>query len=386
MSLIIFKHSILIILFPDNPQIAQKQPPMCPQTLKDDNLTISDDQSENSLIAEYKGMGYKGFITNFVSNEIFVVVVQYRLVIHGFITTFTDEITPNRDPEKITLAGHSTSAVSVNAQGISPLSGNLYQDLFIMSCQVNLEFLGTVPLLGEGSVNDEARGALTHADDFFALTMRPEFFDSPNSNFSTVTDYKMIHKLGTYWPFFIKSPQHNDEIMDNYHEKQDQLKKNSSSKIPTTNYSYNKYFNYYCPSTAYINNQYSPCNNSLISSIALSMDYVSDSQFQGQLNILLGNNIIEPYWNHFERIAVVSYDLKATITINSNSLRDKNTFNNVLLKNVERINNGNSTSQLFNLLTSNNFASCTNRPVNNFIFVTATYYYELRLQYNSQQF
>uniref|UniRef100_A0A0N5BQU0 COesterase domain-containing protein n=1 Tax=Strongyloides papillosus TaxID=174720 RepID=A0A0N5BQU0_STREA len=267
--------------------------------------------------------------------------------------------------------------------------------------------------------------ALTHADDFFALTMRPEFFDSPNTNLSTVTDYKMAHKLGTYWSIFvknssslngfsypwknidnpnnlkylsIKSPQHDDEIMDNYNEKQYQLYENSLSvilnqwpyednvsrnnngrKFPQSTTPSNLISTTTIPPTAYINNQYSPCNSSLIFSIASSMDYVSDSQFQGQLNILLGNNIIESYWNHFERISVVSYDSKATVAVNFNSVSDKNSLNNVLLKNVKRNNTGKSILQLLNLLTSNNFASNINRPMNNFIFVTLADYNELRL-------
>uniref|UniRef100_A0A0K0G4D3 COesterase domain-containing protein n=1 Tax=Strongyloides venezuelensis TaxID=75913 RepID=A0A0K0G4D3_STRVS len=658
------KHSIPITQFPNNPQIAQKQPPMCPQTLKDDNLTISDGQSEDCLYinifspdvntknkypvfvlipgggfdsGSIKEWGYKGFITNFVSNGIVVVVVQYRLGIHGFFTTFTDDIPPNRgvydqtnalkfvknyisefggDSERITLAGHSTGAVSVDAQSISPLSKNLFQQLIIMSGQVNVEFSGTMPLLEEdinykiaadlcnitkyewnnfpmdsvndcikntsiqkfidyqiwkmymftlyidkdfigflpdtpsnlyknvpirptilGSVNDEAGGGivrvadmisfllnksgyqmallylsqifttdnneyfaklvynfnvpqqindtdsyewakiasqtasglgiynlitldtirlldkgntnvhlyensyvynycvkttingkvyqpLAHADDFFALTMRPEFFDSPNTNLTTVTDYKMAHKIGTYWSIFvknssslngfpnpwksidnannlkylsIKSPQHDDEIMNNYHEKQYQLYENSLSvilnqwpledsvsrnnngrKFPQSTTSTDSISTTTILPTAYINNQYSPCNSSLIFSIASSMNYVSDSQFQGQLNILLGSNIIETYWNHFERISVVSYDSKATIAINFNSVSDKNSFNNVLSKNVKRINTGNSILQLFNLLTSNNFTKNINGLMNNFIFVTAAEYSELR--------
>uniref|UniRef100_A0A0N4Z333 Carboxylic ester hydrolase n=1 Tax=Parastrongyloides trichosuri TaxID=131310 RepID=A0A0N4Z333_PARTI len=188
-----FKHSVPITTFPNNPQIAQQQPPMCPQSFKDTNFTMSDGQSEDCLyinifspnvkttekfpvfvlipgggfisgsISEW---GYKGLITNFVSNDIVVVVVQYRLGIPGFFTTFTNDIPPNRglydqtnalkfvkkhisefggDPNKITLAGHSSGSVSVEAQLLSPLTKGLFQQIMIMSGQINLEFAGSMP-------------------------------------------------------------------------------------------------------------------------------------------------------------------------------------------------------------------------------------------------
>uniref|UniRef100_A0A0K0E739 COesterase domain-containing protein n=1 Tax=Strongyloides stercoralis TaxID=6248 RepID=A0A0K0E739_STRER len=660
------KHSIPINKFPNNPQIAQIQPPMCPQTLKKDNLTISEGESEDCLYinifspnvkttnkypvfvlipgggfdsGSIKEWGYKGFITNFVSNGIIVVVVQYRLGIHGFFTTFTDEIPPNRgvydqtnalkfvknyisefggDPNRITLAGHSTGAVSVTAQSLSPLSKNLFNQLIVMSADINLQFSGIMPLVNTdtnyniaadlcnitkyewdnypmdyvnecikntpiqkfidyqkwklysfvlyidkdfigflpdtptnlyqnipllptvlGSVDQEVgRGLidifnsvksllnkngydmvlmlmsqlftsdnndqfaqllynfnvplktnstdlyewtkivvntagglgiynflalhsvnllnkgnnnvymyensyvynycskitlngkiynpLSHADDFFALTMRPEFFDSSNSNLINVNDIAMAHKLGTYWSMFIKNTSslngfsnpwqsitnpnnlkylniqslYNDQLLDNYHKNDYQLYENTLSVVLSQwpfedNVSRNNNGRKYPKSTTfkpstmntvpptikptgYINNQYQPCNSSIIFSLTTSIDFTSELQFQKQLNLLSSNNIIEIYWNHFERIAVVSYNLNPNISINFNSVIDKNTFNDQLIKNVKRSNTGNSILKLLNLLSSDNFSYNINKPTNHFIFITSVDYNELK--------
>uniref|UniRef100_A0A0K0EYA6 COesterase domain-containing protein n=1 Tax=Strongyloides venezuelensis TaxID=75913 RepID=A0A0K0EYA6_STRVS len=276
---------------------------MCPQTLKDDNIIISDGQSEDCQYIKIFSPDintknkYPAFVLipggGFIGgNEI-----PSNRSIYGqttalkFLENYISEF--GVDPERITLADHSTGAASVDAQSISLLSRNLFQQLIIMSGQVNVEFSGTIPLLKKdidyniasdlcnitkyewnnypmdsvndyfigflpdtlsnlykivpikpiilGSVNDEAgRGglefhnfialdtirlmnkrnnnvylyensyaynycaktiinALSHADDFFALTMRPEFFDSPNTSPSTITINSIItlKKLGS---------------------------------------------------------------------------------------------------------------------------------------------------------------------------------------------
>ncbi|CEF60796.1 Carboxylesterase, type B domain and von Willebrand factor, type A domain-containing protein [Strongyloides ratti] len=665
------KHSIPINKFPNNPQIAQKQPSMCPQTLKSDNLTVSDGESEDCLyinifspnvnaLKKYpvfvlipgggfnsgsiKEWGYKGFITNFVNNDIVVVVVQYRLGIHGFFTTFTDEIPPNRgvydqtnalkfvknyisefggDPNMITLAGHSTGAVSVTAQSLSPLANNLFDKLIIMSADINLQFSGNMPLLNIdanyeiaadlcnvtkyewdnypmdyinncikntsiqkfidyqkwkgysfvlyidkdfigflpdiptnlyknvplkptvlGSVDQEVgRGLLdlfnfvklylnksgyemvlmlisqlftndnndqfakllynfnvpfqtndtdlyewtkivvdtagglgiynflalhsinllnngnnniymyensyvynycpkqiingktynplSHADDFFALTMRPEFFDSQNNSIVTVDDINMAHKLGTYWSIFVKNATslngfsnpwksitssnnlkylniktlNNDQILDNYHKKDYQLYENSLSvvldqwpfedslsrnnngrkypKSTTSTSSTKNILTTTIQPTGNLYDHYQPCNSSIVFSIASSQNFVPEVAFQKQIKILSGNDIIQTYWNHFERISVISYNSYPNIVINFNSVTNKNDFNKNLLNNIERDNEGNNILKLFKLISSNNFLNNTTGYINHFIFVTVTDYMDLR---QSQQY
>uniref|UniRef100_A0AC34F7R6 Carboxylic ester hydrolase n=1 Tax=Panagrolaimus sp. ES5 TaxID=591445 RepID=A0AC34F7R6_9BILA len=101
-------------------------------------------------------------IRNFVSQNIIVVTIQYRLGMLGYFTTFTEDFPPNRgaldqieaikfvkeeianfggNPNKITLVGQSAGAASIAGHLFSPLSqsltliehsnyANLFLDLF----------------------------------------------------------------------------------------------------------------------------------------------------------------------------------------------------------------------------------------------------------------
>uniref|UniRef100_A0A914Y0L8 Carboxylic ester hydrolase n=1 Tax=Panagrolaimus superbus TaxID=310955 RepID=A0A914Y0L8_9BILA len=93
-------------------------------------------------------------IRNFVSRKIIVVIIQYRLGMLGYFTTFTEEFPPNRgaldqieaikfvkeeianfggNPNKITLVGQSAGAASIAGHLFSPLSQKLFQGAIMQS-------------------------------------------------------------------------------------------------------------------------------------------------------------------------------------------------------------------------------------------------------------
>ncbi|GMS94235.1 hypothetical protein PENTCL1PPCAC_16410, partial [Pristionchus entomophagus] len=97
---------------------------------------------------------YKGAIRNFVSNDVVVVTIQYRLGPFGFFTTFTPEFPANvgifdqilalrwikenigafgGDPDQITLFGESAGAMSISSLSLSPLARGLFNRIILNS-------------------------------------------------------------------------------------------------------------------------------------------------------------------------------------------------------------------------------------------------------------
>jgi carboxylesterase type B len=91
--------------------------------------------------------GFQYFVDNFVSQDLVMVTLQYRLAHLGFFATRDHEINGNfghfdqlealrfvkrnirafgGDPNRITLAGHSAGSVSVHTLSLSPKTKNLY--------------------------------------------------------------------------------------------------------------------------------------------------------------------------------------------------------------------------------------------------------------------
>jgi len=91
--------------------------------------------------------GFEYFVDNFVSKDIIMVTLQYRLAHFGFFATRDHEINGNfghfdqlealkfikrnirafgGDPNQITLSGHSAGSTSVHALSLSPKARNLY--------------------------------------------------------------------------------------------------------------------------------------------------------------------------------------------------------------------------------------------------------------------
>ncbi|CAJ0963993.1 unnamed protein product, partial [Mesorhabditis belari] len=90
---------------------------------------------------------YKAGVRTFVSQDVIVVTIQYRLGFWGFFTTLTDDYPANRglldqiealkwvqnniakfggDPKKVTIFGESAGSASVSAHSFSPLSRGLF--------------------------------------------------------------------------------------------------------------------------------------------------------------------------------------------------------------------------------------------------------------------
>lgn len=98
--------------------------------------------------------GYTGIVNNFVSRDIIVVTIQYRLGPYGFVSDGSKELPGNLglwdqlaalkfvreniasfggDPERITLFGSSAGGGSVNAHTLSPQSRDLFAGSIEMS-------------------------------------------------------------------------------------------------------------------------------------------------------------------------------------------------------------------------------------------------------------
>uniref|UniRef100_A0AC35TQE8 C-CAP/cofactor C-like domain-containing protein n=1 Tax=Rhabditophanes sp. KR3021 TaxID=114890 RepID=A0AC35TQE8_9BILA len=189
-----FKYPVEIKNFSSNPYLAQKQPNLCPQSVNQETNKLDDNQDEDCLYMNIltpqassklnfpvmvfihggtfvsggiMNYGHEGIITNLVSHGIVVVLIQYRIGALGFLTTFTDDMPPNRamfdqlmalefikeniqyfggDKTQITLVGQSAGAASASAHSYSPLSKDLFKKLILMS--------GTIYVSMEGSLGD----------------------------------------------------------------------------------------------------------------------------------------------------------------------------------------------------------------------------------------
>uniref|UniRef100_A0A914CR14 Carboxylic ester hydrolase n=1 Tax=Acrobeloides nanus TaxID=290746 RepID=A0A914CR14_9BILA len=93
-----------------------------------------------------------GTVRNFVSREVVVVSIQYRLGFLGFFTTFTEDFPPNLgmldqveafrfvqqeisnfggDPSRVTIWGESAGGASVSAHSYSPLSKEVVENIYL---------------------------------------------------------------------------------------------------------------------------------------------------------------------------------------------------------------------------------------------------------------
>ncbi|CEF59465.1 von Willebrand factor, type A domain-containing protein [Strongyloides ratti] len=117
---------------------------------------------------------------------------------------------------------------------------------------------------------------------------------------------------------------------------------------------------------------YVPCKSSLIFAVTTSSDMLDDDLYQKQLDLFTKNYIIDEDFNHFERIAVATYNQYPEVGVNFNEATNSDNFNLKLSSKMQKnYGNGNNLTNLLEQLTSEYFFNYdTNLIKNYFIFIS----------------